>query len=306
MKNLSREFVGRTIRALLFIGLVVILCTAVSSAGLFLASRFGLTRSREQVPLTALSIEGEGSIELPQRGKMVEGEGWRLRNSRDIYTLTLDNAMIGDGSGQPAISISGDLIMELKKDSGNWISSDGNGIQIESGTLVIRGTGSLKIDAGGAAIAGSSMESPLPACRIEDGELEIIGYDFGITGVELELAGGTGIIEAKSETGTGICAGRLLAEPPLGSFTIRGNAGAVLLASPQPGTPGISIPDQVRILPQSAGIKTWGAARIKGLPGSSPDLLYNVKTIVSQDAVTNHPGAGDTYVGEPEITLIGK
>ena len=35
MKNLSKEFVGRTIRALLFIGLVVILCTAVSSAGLF-------------------------------------------------------------------------------------------------------------------------------------------------------------------------------------------------------------------------------------------------------------------------------
>ena len=59
MKNLSKEFVGRTIRALLFIGLVVILCTAVSSAGLFLASRFGLTKSREQVPLTALSIEGE-------------------------------------------------------------------------------------------------------------------------------------------------------------------------------------------------------------------------------------------------------
>ena len=146
MKNLSKEFVGRTIRALLFIGLVVILCTAVSSAGLFLASRFGLTKSREQVPLTALSIEGEGSVELPQRGKMVEGEGWRLRNSRDIYTLTLDNAMIGDGSGQPAISITGDLIMELKKDSGSWINSGGNGIQIEAGTLVIRGAGSLKID----------------------------------------------------------------------------------------------------------------------------------------------------------------
>ena len=171
MKNLSKEFVGRTIRALLFIGLVVILCTAVSSAGLFLASRFGLTKSREQVPLTALSIEGEGSVELPQRGKMVEGEGWRLRNSRDIYTLTLDNAMIGDESGQPAISITGDLIMELKKDSGSWINSGGNGIQIEAGTLVIRGAGSLKIDAGGTAIAGNSMEPPLPLCRIEDGDM---------------------------------------------------------------------------------------------------------------------------------------
>ena len=236
----------------------------------------------------------------------MEGEGWRLRNSRDIYTLTLDNAMIGDGSGQPAISISGDLIMELKKDSGNWISSDGNGIQIEAGTLVIRGAGSLKIDAGGTAIAGNSMEPPLPLCRIEDGDMEITGNDYGIAGVELELAGGSGIIEAEAENGTGICAGRLAAEPSLGSYTIRGNAGAVLLATPQPAEPQVSIPDQVRILPQSAGIKTWGAARIKGLPGSSPDLLYNVKTIVSQDAVTNHPDAGDTYVGEPEITLIGK
>ena len=249
MKNLSKEFVGRTIRALLFIGLVVILCTAVSSAGLFLASRFGLTKSREQVPLTALSIEGEGSVELPQRGKMVEGEGWRLRNSRDIYTLTLDNAMIGDGSGQPAISITGDLIMELKKDSGSWI-------KIEAGTLVIRGAGSLKIDAGGTAIAGNSMEPPLPLCRIEDGDMEITGNDYGIAGVELELAGGSGIIEAEAENGTGICAGRLAAEPSLGSYTIRGNAGAVLLATPQPAEPQVSIPDQVRILPQQAGIKT--------------------------------------------------
>ncbi len=256
MKNLSKEFVGRTIRALLFIGLVVILCTAVSSAGLFLASRFGLTKSREQVPLTALSIEGEGSVELPQRGKMVEGEGWRLRNSRDIYTLTLDNAMIGDGSGQPAISITGDLIMELKKDSGSWINSGGNGIQIEAGTLVIRGAGSLKIDAGGTAIAGNSMEPPLPWCRIEDGDMEITGNDYGIAGVELELAGGSGIIEAEAENGTGICAGRLAAEPSLGSYTIRGNAGAVLLATPQPAEPQVSIPDQVRILPQQAGIKT--------------------------------------------------
>ena len=164
--------------------------------------------------------------------------------------------MIGDGSGQPAISITGDLIMELKKDSGSWINSGGNGIQIEAGTLVIRGAGSLKIDAGGTAIAGNSMEPPLPLCRIEDGDMEITGNDYGIAGVELELAGGSGIIEAEAENGTGICAGRLAAEPSLGSYTIRGNAGAVLLATPQPAEPQVSIPDQVRILPQQAGIKT--------------------------------------------------
>ena len=86
--------------------------------------------------------------------------------------------------------------------------------------------------------------------------MEITGNDYGIAGVELELAGGSGIIEAEAENGTGICAGRLAAEPSLGSYTIRGNAGTVLLATPQPAGPQVSIPDQVRILPQQAEIKT--------------------------------------------------
>ncbi|MCQ5146786.1 hypothetical protein NE476_31410, partial [Enterocloster bolteae] len=58
-------------------------------AGIYLASRYGLTQSREQVPLTALYLGNEGKVELPGRGKMAEGNGWRLRNSRDSYTLTL-------------------------------------------------------------------------------------------------------------------------------------------------------------------------------------------------------------------------
>ena len=99
MKNLPKEFMGRTVRAILFIGLVVVFCTAVSSAGMYLASRFSLTRSREQVPLTALSIGQEGRVELPRRGEMIEGDGWKLRNSRDSYTLTLDNAVI-EGTAQ--------------------------------------------------------------------------------------------------------------------------------------------------------------------------------------------------------------
>lgn len=94
MDKISRGFVGRTVRAVVFIILIIVFCTAISSAGIYLASRFGLTQSREQVPLTALYLGNEGKVELPGRGKMVEGNGWRLRNSRDSYTLTLDNAVI--------------------------------------------------------------------------------------------------------------------------------------------------------------------------------------------------------------------
>lgn len=94
MDKISKGFVGRTVRAVLFIILIIVFCTAISSAGIYLASRYGLTQSREQVPLTALYLGNEGKVELPGRGKMVEGKGWRLRNSRDSYTLTLDNAVI--------------------------------------------------------------------------------------------------------------------------------------------------------------------------------------------------------------------
>ena len=143
MERISKGFAGRTVRAVLFIILIIVFCTAISSAGIYVASRFGLTQSREQVPLTALSLGDEGKVELPGRGKM----GWRLRNSRDIYTLTLDNAVIesagagnaadgntveedaaegslsakNPGTSRPAIDITGDLIIELKEGSGSWL-----------------------------------------------------------------------------------------------------------------------------------------------------------------------------------------
>mgnify|MGYP000609248908 CR=1 FL=1 len=112
------------------------------------------------MPLTALYLGNEGKVELPERGKMVEGKGWRLRNSRDSYTLTLDNAVIENTvmesteSSHPAIDITGDLTIELKEGSGSWIRSEGAGIRIHSGTLVIRGKGSLDIEAKTAGILG--------------------------------------------------------------------------------------------------------------------------------------------------------
>ena len=141
MDKISKGFVGRTVRAVLFIILIIVFCTAISSAGIYLASRYGLTQSREQVPLTALYLGNEGKVELPGRGKMAEGNGWRLRNSRDSYTLTLDNAgientvMESTESSHPAIDITGDLTIELKEGSGSWIRSEGAGIRIHSGTL---------------------------------------------------------------------------------------------------------------------------------------------------------------------------
>ena len=70
MDKISKGFVGRTVRAVLFIILIIAFCTAISSAGIYLASRYGLTQSREQVPLTALYLGNEGKVELPGRGKM--------------------------------------------------------------------------------------------------------------------------------------------------------------------------------------------------------------------------------------------
>ena len=54
MDKISKGFVGRTVRAVLFIILIIAFCTAISSAGIYLASRYGLTQSREQVPLLSL------------------------------------------------------------------------------------------------------------------------------------------------------------------------------------------------------------------------------------------------------------
>ena len=70
MDKISKGFVGRTVRAVLFIILIIAFCTAISSAGIYLASRYGLTQSREQVPLTALTWE------MKERWNFREGERW--------------------------------------------------------------------------------------------------------------------------------------------------------------------------------------------------------------------------------------
>ena len=244
MDKISKGFVGRTVRAVLFIILIIVFCTAISSAGIYLASRYGLTQSREQVPLTALYLGNEGKVELPGRGKMAEGNGWRLRNSRDSYTLTLDNAVIENTvmknismentvmenaeSSRPAIDITGDLTIELKEGSGSWIRSEGAGIRIHSGTLVIRGKGSLDIEAKTAGILGNRTENGQAALRLEGGQLDIKGTYAGISCPEVDIAGGTGVVLASGQSGIGLYSCRLSVEESEGEITAEGSGAAVL------------------------------------------------------------------------------
>ena len=268
MDKISKGFVGRTVRAVLFIILIIVFCTAISSAGIYLASRYGLTQSREQVPLTALYLGNEGKVELPGRGKMAEGNGWRLRNSRDSYTLTLDNAVIENTvmenaeSSRPAIDITGDLTIELKEGSGSWIRSEGAGIRIHSGTLVIRGKGSLDIEAKTAGILGNRTENGQAALRLEGGQLDIKGTYAGISCPEVDIAGGTGTVSALGQGGIGIYSCRIKVEESEGEMTAEGSGAAVLAGGSGEMKPSI----------KSDGKVTADAARPEHMAGHEEEI----------------------------------
>lgn len=325
MERISKGFAGRTVRAVLFIILIIVFCTAISSAGIYVASRFGLTQSREQVPLTALSLGDEGKVELPGRGKMVEGDGWRLRNSRDIYTLTLDNAVIesagagnaadgntvegeaaegslsvkNPGTSRPAIDITGDLIIELKEGSGSWLRSEGAGIRIQSGTLVIRGKGNLDIEAGTAGILGDGNGAGQPALRLEGGQLDVKGMYAGISCPEVELAGSSGRISAAHQSGIGLCSCRLKVEESKGEMRAAGGGAAVLAYGRGEFKPSIKVdgkmavePDDVRIVefnaPQSddiRGCEEKDGGWMKENPSSL--LTYSAEDMVTYNGETS-------------------
>ena len=116
MQQLPKEFVGRMVRTVLFIGLVAACCAGVATFGMFVASKFNLTTSRNQVPLTSVKIEGE-KVLIPENGKTTREAGWTLRNSRGQYILTLDELEAGSlDTAEPVIEVEGDLILQLKKD----------------------------------------------------------------------------------------------------------------------------------------------------------------------------------------------
>ena len=309
MDKISKGFVGRTVRAVLFIILIIVFCTAISSAGIYLASRFGLTQSREQVPLTALYLGNEGKVELPGRGKMVEGNGWRLRNSRDSYTLTLDNAVIENTvmknismentvmenaeSSRPGIDISGDLTIELKEGSGSWIRSEGAGIRIHSGTLVIRGKGSLDIEAGTAGILGNRTGNSQAALRLEGGQLDIKGTYAGISCPEVDIAGGTGVVLASGQSGIGLYSCRLRVEESEGEITAEGSGAAVLAGGSGEMKPSIKVDEKAAAGPGNVRIVELDAARLENAAGHEEEIggwmegaYSSLLTYSSEDMVT--------------------
>ena len=299
MDKISKGFVGRTVRAVLFIILIIVFCTAISSAGIYLASRYGLTQSREQVPLTALYLGNEGKVELPERGKMVEGKGWRLRNSRDSYTLTLDNAVIENTvmesteSSHPAIDITGDLTIELKEGSGSWIRSEGAGIRIHSGTLVIRGKGSLDIEAGTAGILGNRTGNSQAALRLESGQLDIKGTCAGISCPEVDIAGGTGVVLASGQSGIGLYSCRLRVEESEGEITAEGSCAAVLAGGSGEMKPSIKVDEKAAAGPGNVRIVELDAARLENAAGHEEEIggwmegaYSSLLTYSSEDMVT--------------------
>ena len=194
MQQLPKEFVGRMVRTVLFIGLVAACCAGVATFGMFVASKFNLTTSRNQVPLTSVKIEGE-KVLIPENGKTTREAGWTLRNSRGQYILTLDELEAGSlDTAEPVIEVEGDLILQLKKDTISHLESQG--------PVIKKGTGAEAIS---SDWNGEELDADHPsAVRLEAGNLTFTGAGSGIVDETVELAGAQGTITATSTSGAAV------------------------------------------------------------------------------------------------------
>lgn len=194
MRSNMKEFTGGIVKAILFIGLVMFFCPAVVFLGLFAASKLGLTTSRAQVPLSRVMISGE-EVPIPLQGKVTEGNGWVLRNSKGQYTLTLNGLQAGSPEKEsPALEIRGDLTIVLKKGTKSELLSAYTALKKGAGTLTIRGEGSLTLQ-GKTALRGEWKEETMnqdepSALRIEGGNLTFTGEEAGLYEDTVELVDG--------------------------------------------------------------------------------------------------------------------
>ncbi len=105
---------------------------------MLVASKFNLTTSRNQVPLTSVKIEGE-KVLIPENGKTTREAGWTLRNSRGQYILTLDEMEAGSlDTAEPGDRSGRGSDPSAEKDTVSHLESQGPVIKKGTGTLTIR------------------------------------------------------------------------------------------------------------------------------------------------------------------------
>lgn len=139
MENNSNNKWLRILQPVGFILATILASMAIAVGGMKLASRFNLTTSREQAALSRLVLSGTEAV-LPGRGTTTEGAGWVLRNTRGMYTLTLDGAEFEAQDGA-AVEVDGDLTVELKRGSRNRIFQKEMGSGSIPGFSPFRGRG---------------------------------------------------------------------------------------------------------------------------------------------------------------------
>lgn len=187
-------------------------------------------------------------------------------------TVMKNTVMESTESSHPAIDITGDLTIELKEGSGSWIRSEGAGIRIHSGTLVIRGKGSLDIEAKTAGILGNRTENSQAALRLEGGQLDIKGTYAGISCPEVDIAGGTGTVSALGQCGIGIYSCRIKVEESEGEMTAEGSGAAVLAGGSGEMKPSIKSDGKVTAGPGDVRVVEFDAARPEHMAGHEEEI----------------------------------
>ena len=145
-------------------------------------------------------------------------------------------------------------------------------MRIHSGTLVIRGKGSLDIEAKTAGILGNRTENGQAALRLEGGQLDIKGTYAGISCPEVDIAGGTGTVSALGQCGIGIYSCRIKVEESEGEMTAEGSGAAVLAGGSGEMKPSIKSDGKVTAGPGDVRVVEFDAARPEHMAGHEEEI----------------------------------